>query len=346
MKQLLSLLLLILSFNSSFAQFISKNEYSFYYKEIIRAEETYFLKNKPIEALAIYITVFNKYDFVFSNDAFIALQIAVKENLPYQLFLEKGIANGLDIKMIHSCKFLKEKIDTSKNEFKELFIRNREQYLKKINYNYRYQIYKIYLNDQINKNKKNYYDILPFDIEQTVGLIKKFGFPSEKILGANSYDIFNAKGTPEFDITFLEKQYGITEKKDTKYRSSNESNTFDIIFPILVHHPCFFQFNEDLIWQEVLKGNLHPREFGMINDNQFRFLAEKCFNTFNCEINYVKKYFHLNCFINLLKQYTSVEINKFRSEIFVGSIELDLAKKEKVKNEKFILTQIGFFWCR
>ncbi len=230
-----------------------------------------------------------------------------------------GFKYGLKPSHLKSIKLLEDyKVDLKK------YKTNRLMYLKRIDTSYLEYIYDIALSDQIKKhtkNQKEYGDYLDKEILKLKKYILKNGFPSEKKLGINDSTIFKEIKRPFLDITKKAR----LNKKTTTYNEINENHlTFSILLPFFVHHECVFYIYNDIIQKEIKNGNLHPRDFAIINDDYL-----KSGKNGRCSLCHGLKHegFIISNRDNS-KKFDIKKSNELRKKYFISSYELDEIKRD------------------
>lgn len=328
-------LILFFIFNFISAQNKSKN-YFVYHDNINKAEKLFFQENKIDSSMFYYDKVFKEFDFIFVKDIVNAIQIAVYTKKPYKKYIEIGFENGLKIKHLQSIPILipiyKELQKDKKSEI--LFNEKRKLYLKKIDYKYLDWIYKIAINDQVNKYypQKKYFPILEKDIIVLRDSILKKGFPSDRILGIQDSTIFReTKNLKYLDITQrvkkIKKAVCYTEIVETEFASA-------IILPMLLHINCVTKLiSKEELLSQVKMGNIHPREIGFFNDFSFMYRDKMP----SCCEGYKFEGFYFNSFGYASKPIDSKKANLLREKIHMCSFEVDEIKKEYEKKYGFIL---------
>ncbi len=323
---------------------IGKNkDYSNYHMSINKAEELFFVHKQVDSALYYYDQVFNDYDFIFVKDLINAAQIAAFSNRPYQHYIEQGFEHGLKINHLKEYQLLK-KIYTNSSKNKkllEVYDINRKKYLNKIDFKYLDLIYKLAIKDQQNKHSKSSnstYRKQVYEITQSIkDSIKKRGFPGDRMIGISDSTIFKEINKPHKDLYNQRKQdkrlwYMIS---DEKYLNAKHTMV------IFLHNPCSYHKYKDLLYTEMLKGNIHPRDIGLLHDHVYSYrqtMRAGCDNKKN-------QVYQLNEFANYPKDIILEKTNEMRKELFIVSIDVDKRKKEYEKAYGFKLFS-GFWNCR
>ena len=118
------------------------------------------------------------------------------------------------------------------------------------------------------------------------------------------------------------------------------SMTYSII--PLVHYGCSFPELEPFLVAAIEKGEIHPREVGLLYDNYYR----KQPTLDKCKIRpSIEGIFYLNRFCNYQKYRCSPEkANALRSQYYIVPLEVD-AKKEAFEKKYGFKLFWGFWSC-
>lgn len=352
MKKLSNLLPFIVLVISSFMVSAQETDYTKYHDYINQAEHFYFIEQRYDNAFEIFDNVFDSFDFVFLKDCVNAAQLAYIQGKPYKKYIYKGFENGLKLSMfefkLRPSKFLqnmKKELDADPQTAIEYEIR-RPKYLARINKKMLSYIMDEYFTDQVNKNKP-YSEYNPYKkkvIDKIISLINEEGFPGSRLVGVQDATVFEELGHPNRDfIHRRDKKMGLKGLKD--YRPGERNLTTMYVITILVHIPCAYQILEDLFLGEVKKGNIHPREVGMIYDNLYRF--GKPYHKLECRKydSRVDGWFNLNLFADhIVLNYDKAYTNQLRASWHIAPLELDQKKKEYAIEHEMCLFW-GFWDC-
>ena len=175
-------------------------DYAFYHIQILNAEQKIASENFK-EALIIYESLFNEYDFVFLRDYQRATQLAfiLGNNKKTQDLLGSAIESGWSLKSIKRNKFLAEfrKTDNWKS-LKKDYDSLRNQYEKRLNLPLREQVKKMFSKDQgkalgalftfSSKAQDRYAEskFAPHSIDQMhefEEIMDSYGYPGEMLIG-------------------------------------------------------------------------------------------------------------------------------------------------------------------
>lgn len=318
----------------------SQENYSEYHVKINDAEKLFFQDGKVEKCLLKYEEVFNEFDFIFIKDLLNAAQIAHYSNKPYRKYIQKAFEFGLKPEHLKSFPLFNDVYEdlVSDKSIKKSFKKKRKKYLKGIYFQYLENVYKQTIKDQTSKADLNYSEIVLEETEELIKWTKEYGFPGERIIGISDSTIFEEINKPELDLHNL-----IKENKKLWYLTSDElqfSQSFPII--LLVHNPCAFKLYEDVLLEEIKKGNIHPRDVGLIYDNMYRY---KDYMPNYCKVNDIEDFFLLNLFTEYPEKIDFERVNDRRKRLNICSLQLDKEKKEFEKKYGFKLFS-GFWNCR
>lgn len=302
-----------------FSRFVFCQDYISYHKVIVKAESAIIDSNYSY-AVYLYDSLFREYNFVFARHCYTATQTAiVAENLDKAFyFLKRGVRQGLTKDLIQYTPLLRDIQDDKRwgdfieNQYDSL----RSLYLSSIDLNLRDEIGKLYALDQLYTRKVNESKFIRYFISnhswkrnikklverKLVPLIQTYGFPGEKQIGLKA-------------ISFkYESDSVITNTLDNYTKGhgfiGNLSAQYMLIHYFSTSHEAF----NDLLIDEVKKGNLEPYQYASICDFQAKYGTNK------------------NCFYNQWHRDTAVEvrqeINDRRKILGLESYE-ELKAKEK-----------------
>ena len=343
MKYLLLVFSIIVS---SFGFSQEKNEdYSVYHKNINKAEVLFFNQKQVDKALLGYQKVFSDFDFIFLKDLINASQIAKFSNKPYIGYLKKGFQFGFKPEMLKNYPLFKDVSDSlllDKN-FKESYKKGRVKYLSTIDFEYLSWIYDVVILDQINKSKPKYDVFLAERLSKFRSKIKEKGFPSDRLIGIDDSLIFKEIGFPKKDLSVKARN-----KEELYYKLQTDDGNLassKVLLPF-IHHRCSFAKLETVFIKEINKGNIHPRDVGLLYDNAYRFNKDNSYPQY-CKSVRQKGYFRLNMFLGYPKEFKSniISTNALRKKFNIVSLETDVIKKEYEEEHGFILFS-GFWNCR
>lgn len=248
------------------------NPYINYSLDVSQAE-SFILKENYSEALRFYKNAFSINVKPIAKNCFTAMQVAAIENdiLFFKKTVKKGFERGLLPEYLINDSLIRSYI--SKNKLKKFinsqFEISNKKYKKSINYklldtinklSYLDNKWKIYYLDSLStydsKNKDIYwkkYDSIISDIVDVklIPLITKYGFPEERNIDLNYLGIKSLSNKPNYDYSF----------------GNNKAKL------ILLHYYSYTRdksYNQ-LLKNEVFKGNLQPEIYASIMDFQSKF---------------------------------------------------------------------------
>lgn len=341
MKRIILLVLLLLFNNCGFSQ---KPNYVEYHKYINTAEKCFFLDNNADSCLFYYNQAFKSFDFIFVKDLVNAAQVAFFCNKPYKEYIIRGFDYGLKISHLSTIELFKPIYSNLLNDeyLKSEYSIRRKEYLKSVDFNYLLYTYKMCIEDQIDKRRsKEEYDAIKLKtIEEWKIKIKTIGFPSSKRIGIDDKMIFAEIGRPELDIDNLK----VKQSTELDYFTADDDIfSSKYIMVMLVHNKYAFQELEGLFLDLISKGEIHPREVGLLYDNIYRF-QERTMSS-SCMVDNTKGVFYLNMFCSYDKIACSEQqSNLLRAKWSIGPLSVDRAKKEYEQLYGFKVSY-GFWNC-
>lgn len=325
--------LLIFTFQFLFSQ---EKDYTIYHQLINKAEYSFFVKNDVDSSLYYYDSAFKTFDFLFVKDPINAAQIAKFSKKAHLKYLLKATEFGFKSTHLKNYPLLMDEDFnfSDKNEYEK----NRKKYLDKINFNFLAYLNDLSIEDQKSKSFKNYDSIVFTTTNQLFDSIKKYGFPGEKYLGISDSTIFAEINKPELDLKNLVKN-----EKNLWYMIPNEgilAQENPII--LLVHNACSFKLYENLLLEEIKRGNIHPRDVALIHDNFYRFI--NYFPSY-CDTSFDHIYYLNNLYVEYPNNLNLEEVDRNRIKLNIVPMIVDEKKKEFEERYKFKLFS-GFWNCR
>ena len=252
----------------------------------------------------------SQYDFIFAENCYTAAQTAVAANEFEKAFyfIERGFRQGITLKMVNSDSLLvqlkrKHQWESTRNKYDSLH----NIYLNNINWELRHCIDSLYALDHKWRNK---HELHPWNflwrpfiwhkwkkvtkhiVEDTlIGIIKKYGYPSERLIGLSIDTLPSGK---------------------TYFSASNS-----YCFTIFIHYfsvPRNIHINK-LLKDEVKQGYLTPQAFARIVDYQTKWGKQKYYQG----LPFFQWYSHFP--IDYSKDMEVIE--NHRKEIGLGSIKFE-----------------------
>lgn len=337
MNSIFSLALLLPLFAYS-----QKIDYRDYHLNINKAEELFFMQQKVDSCLYYYDNVFSTYDFIFVKDLVNAAQIALFSKKPYKKYIEQAFTQGLKLETIEKYALFKKVIPTLKKD-KRLIKKYkiaRSNYIKKIDFEYLDWLYKNAIQDQKDKRLKwfKYMNLVYKTSNRMMDLTQKKGFPGDKIIGLGDSLIFKEINKPWLDLYQQRKH-------DSRlfYMNTNDKglSATEYSLVIMVHNPCSYFLYKNILIKEMIKGNIHPRDIGLIYDNTYRFRG---YFPYYCNVK-LKGVYRLNLFTDYSTHNDIEETNAMRKKLYIVSTHVDDQKKEYEIEYGFKLFS-GFWNCR
>lgn len=319
--------------------FLAQENYSFYHQQINEAETLFFLNNNPDSSLLLYDETFRAFEFIFLRDIVNAMQIAVYTDREFEKYICLGFKFGLKMSHLKQLPLLKNKYaDFEKDQnLLDVFQKNRASYLSTINFTYLNEIYDLALRDQIDKRQERAkYEIdLAHTMRTLLQKTKKYGFPGTKYLGIADSEIFKSIGHPNRDLEKKKERYG---GRLDYYTADEDLLGSKYALVILVHDQCSFTEWEEVFKLAIEKGEIHPREVGLLYDNRYRTINSK---PNQCLPKKAKTYptFYLNPFTDYSSLNTNAEtVDELRNSWNIVSMKVDQAKKRFETEQGFKLT--------
>ena len=333
------LLLLFFTYQITFSQ---TKDYTQYHLQINKAETLFFMENKVDSSLYYYDKVFSEYDFIFVKDLVNAAQIAYFSKKSYQKYIEQGFEQGLKISHLKNYPIFKKVYSSLLKDKKLLAVFNikRAKYISRIDFKYLDWIYKIAIADQKNKRLKTnkYNELLHKSTDRLIDSVIKKGFPGDKIIGINDSTIFQ-----EINKPYLNLHMQIHKNKDLWYMTSDEqilASHWSIV--LFVHNGCSYNLYKTYFLKEMKKGNIHPREIGLLYDNMYRYKGS--YPSY-CEHISLNGAYKLNMFTEYADLKNKKQTNEMRKLLYIVSTDVDDKKREFEVYHDFKLFS-GFWNCR
>lgn len=232
--------------------FSISNDYSSYHAEVYQAEEL-IVQQSFAEALNIYRSLFETYDFIFVRDYKVATQIAWYLSFESEAFdyLRLAIAGGWEMKSIKRNKFLKDlrhqqewsviksQYDSLRNVFnqnirqemraevREMSLRDQRKALG--------AVFRLGSKSQDRFGKNKFAPLNEKHLLRVMEIIENDGFPGEKLVGYEPWG------------------QGIVSRHNSISQAYCKSDT---LYPLL----------RPILLSSINKGNLSPASFAWIDD--------------------------------------------------------------------------------
>ena len=323
MKLLLFICSLLFVFN------LIGQDYNEYHRILNRIDKDV-LNKDYFSAVERYDSLYENFNFIYSQHCFKALQICCisKDSLNVDRWLEKSIIQGVPIWMIRNNDLSKKVFDFySSQKTIAKYDSLRTIYLNSINHNLRKQIDSLFEIDQkyttkVNtgfilfrntyhgirwfKNNKKQFNILN-------GIIDRYGFPGEKIIGLPKHMEDSTQYYKHFDF------YGPV---------MGETKTY----VMLIHYYSNprADINNKLL-TNVKLGNLPAYQFGALNDFMARWGRKKYgdfkyFNVWHNDPNKMNE-------VEIAERRNVIGLNSFEQQKINERIGIERRKNKKANSE-------------
>lgn len=326
------------------------SDYLKYYDYVNLAEIHFFNNNNADSAFYYYDKILLEYDFVFVKDMVNAAQLALYSEKPYKKYLVRGFRYGLKLNHLEQIPIFGSGCELDSilyldKELNKIYGKERQTYLQNIDTNYLNWIYDLALQDQVDKllPRVDYNRAIEKNIKKLEQLILIKGFPSNKLIGIEDRTIFKEMGMPNLDFNIRKEQAKFAKARHYDAENKLLGSKYTLVF--LVHHHCALVKIGNILIEEMSKGNIHPREIGLLYDNMYRFDLKKYPNKYCTAEGALNGVYKLNPFLNYSNiSYSEEEINQKRKELHIVPLDVDVAKMKFQKREGCILFW-GFWNC-
>ena len=312
----------------SFAfQKMDTSDYLDYHRYIYQAEK-FFLEGKDSLSMELYKKVFAAYPFIFAKDAAIATQIAAKNNnlALFYYFAGKSFSGGVQLDCFLNIPILSQYIGRNNiaDTLSKMNEGHRMLYLASIDLKKKQLYISNYRKEQLFKKEKKieeYKNAVLANINRIRQDITEGGFPADRIIGLD-----DAFLTPERDHCQLSSELALIS---------------------LYHYPCSYSTFKDVWFEEVRKGNIHPKDVAYIFEYEGE-LSKNKHNRFEDRCTPLDKSSIL-VYIDWdspLDPATFKRANEQRQAFFLPPIQHDLEKREYAQRNGmrlFFGFGIGFF---
>ncbi len=337
------------------------SNYSRYYQLINKAEET-FIMNKDKMCFIYYDTAFKQYSKPYVKDTYIAAQIALylKDTNLFYKYISLAFKNGMPLSAVTSAPFLRSagKMPIYA-KIKELYFKNgtqfkldfmaRETILKKC---FEGDSLKSIMGTDSSKIREFYTSENKFREYLFENYLMKGTFPNEHIIGIatdtmyNSFLKRNNKRNP-FESMSLSMNGASGLKIDIE---AIEKMEYDLVskfsLSVLLHSRCSFTKFKEQLWEAVLNGYFHPKEYAMLHEMS-KVWNQNSFNEWdNCQTIHQAVYYNIlgnnpmsqnHSFVTESSKIEIVEKN--RKELYLQKFSIDVLKKKFQKE-----TGLRFFF--
>ncbi|MBS1688943.1 MAG: hypothetical protein JSS96_09480 [Bacteroidetes bacterium] len=273
------------------------------YHAYINAAERHLVNKEFDSCFYYYDKAFNEFDFVFVKDPLIAAEAALKANDGNRIvnYLIKGAQNGLrtdclNIDVFDALKSLPV-YATVHNDMDTAY----ESYTQKHRANEALaadwlQRYDLLLDAQQIGTSSELETRITDDVKYVKDILKKSGFPAEKMLG-----IMNCEDMANYSA-----------------------------IAVLLTYDCWMAENHEALWEAVKRGELLPKEFAAMCEAELNNEKTKNFHRVYNAACYIKlKPWGMNFGIySYIPESRYAEVNALRAQYAICDIETDLKKKQ------------------
>lgn len=315
-----------------------KTDYTLYHQYINKAESYFFLENNVDSCLYYYNLAFDNFDYNFVKDLYNATQIAYFSKKAYKPYLIKGFLYGLKIQHFKNNVLTKPIYESwlCDDSLKEAYRARRAIYLKNIQFDLLLKMYDLGINDQINKNlsRSKYAETKQRDFQILRLYTQQYGFPNATIIGIDDDNIFDEIQKPQYNLQERKKRFN---KKLEYYKLHNNNLESSPIIVLLYHNQCSYLEWFSQLRLLIAKGDLHPRNVGILYDAMYRdFDSGDCIG--KNKPNAIDGLFYLDPFCNYkLFNCSKEKTNTIRKQWHIVPLEVDEQKRFYEKRYGFIL---------
>jgi hypothetical protein len=326
-------LLLILTFFAFNCDAKSEHDYLYYHECIRGIENDFFGKGDTSKSiLTRYLNLFEDYDFVYLQDCYTAMQLAIflHGERYFMKFMAKATKNGLNKSNLSHFKYILESnfYKGNKDSIGKLITENRPQYLSRINRDLLVEVTRLYALDQAQKNclpkesmakcNSRYREAYKITREKLLELIKEYGIPSDRQIGVDQDDLLTELGVYRKSLMhyydLYKDYYNIT---GSQYRLDDRVVASTLLIPLMWHGNCSWLALKPFLKDQLKKGNIHPRDIAIIKDEDFRSVNI-------CELTKDSLYFNIGN--EQLLKLSRRTVNSNRARNFISSMESDSVK--------------------
>ncbi len=275
--------------------------YWHYHELIYKAECAMFDKHDVDACFQYYDQAFNNFEFNYAHDLVNAAQLAHYYHRDYMKYLKRAVLFGVRPLHLSGIPIWRKSYVTVYKEFLTYFRSKegqtmRQQYLATINQEYLAWTYRFVLREMKYRRSSHgaeYWDRFNQWDEELLRKIKEYGFPGAKLIGVDDSLLYKDLQNEELNFNRLVRmgadslclglktdmlKISIDGKKtwikkedmpkddcpelDVNGSSSCAQKWF---FVYMAHNPCPLKIFE-ATYDEIAKGNLHPREYADMLD--------------------------------------------------------------------------------
>ncbi|MCH7535836.1 MAG: hypothetical protein IH948_08880 [Bacteroidetes bacterium] len=298
----------------------------FEYHSLINQAEEHFGNEQFDQALSIYDSAFQKFDYAYVKDYLIAAQISILTNSRTNTiqYLERAFESGYPCACIEKMPIFREYVNT--DEWESLKSKEndfRKRYISNISVDLLIEFSKRYRNEQDTKSDSNqqpYQSYVVSNYNRIKYLMDSLVFPSERIIGLD------------------DSMIAPNRKNKTSGLSSCSAGNSKVIPTLLHYDNPITDIGIEKFKKAIELGHLHPRQFGAVFTfekhyvsrlNKKREINKPDLPDFNFNFPFGKKSKNVE------------QVNLDRRIFGICSIEID--EKKRVVSKKYkIRTRFGY----
>ncbi len=326
-------------------------DYRIYHQLINNAERCYFLQGNTDSAFFYYDKAFAAYSFVFARDCYLAAQIACyHKNEKCTPYLRKCFEMGIDRQQLLLSPVLAPVAKDStafRKRFKE-YGALRKKYLARIDAALLADMIRLTCKDQTDK-RMPVADYAPRLLQTTnhlAGVMRRYGYPGEKLIGLSQNTIMAELGQPQKEV----HNYTWGRTLQDEYMSIDQGWT-TILY---IHMRCPFHKFTAMWGNFIGRGEVHPQNVAIYYDAIFHtfFLPDKRDRDNMTQLFECGGFERPNGWYMMNKMskdvvpapyYNRHKVDSMRSTLYLPSIALDSAKRAVGKIQGF-KTSFGHYW--
>lgn len=201
---------------------LQKRNYVNYYNNILQIEEL-IGDEKFYEALKIYKSLFNSYEFIYSRDTYNAFQIAcIIKDTAWHSYVFQCAKAGVPKSNLLTYSNIDSLPNLVSSQIDSIYKIGRTIYLSRINQSLRSEFQNRFKLEQAHKGLPDYKEICYNNFNRILELAKDNRFPGEQLIGAD------------------------------------EELENNIVFATLLHYPYSYKILDEYIQEGILSGNIQP----------------------------------------------------------------------------------------
>ncbi len=316
-------------------------DYGAYHRAVLHAEHLFLNKVFPA-AFAQYKAAFTDYPRPFAKDCFVALQLACwqRDTTYADYFFQKAFENGINREMTgmagHINTYLRRS-DAYERRIDSLYKACRPRYLNALNLDQRFEVEALLKKDglyhempaeyaTLKVRDSLYGRVVDANVLALAAMIRRHGLPGEKTAGIQD------------------------AKLDDLHAPQYWMRMTALATHIFHHQPWAAQLLRSELLQAVRDGELHPRSYALIYEWSYCWLVEgqrwkssadsRVPMKVKAALSPQDKHYNVVPRFHPEHQYYSdtAQVNGWRAEIGIASLQHDERKKEFAKRWNLILT--------